>query len=266
MGHLAVERQTAHSSGNNHGSLPTASPTPRETIRLRAARARQAAAAEPALVRPQASRRDRRLPRLTRKRQAATRARSLLRLGKRQHASPLTSLPRWTSNTSDGRWSPNTPPPSRCRRPRRVVDAHTSFPAATRISPDGRSDTGIARSKLTLTKTPMSSAGSSRGDSCDGVGSDKGPLCNGLVGDRRVVTPSAGMREHVATDWSWYGWVRSGPLVIVRVSPAARRRQGRSSGGALHLDRAAWRARLRSDYGLGGLCGGVTDHASVDEV
>jgi hypothetical protein len=47
------------------------------------------------------------------------------------------------------------------------------------------------------------------------------------------------MREHAATDWSWCGGpVRPGLLI----------------------------ARLRSDQGLGGLSGQVTDHASVDDV
>jgi hypothetical protein len=59
-------------------------------------------------------------------------------------------------------------------------------------------------------------------------------MCNVLVADRRVVTPSAGMREHAATDWSWRG---SGPgsLLIVRVSPA---------GGAVKVVRPVGRCTL----------------------
>jgi hypothetical protein len=91
-------------------------------------------------------------------------------------------------------------------------------------------------------------------------------MCNVLVADRRGVRPSAGKREHAATDWSWRGWGPARPLADREGVARRWRRQGRSSGGALHLDCAARRARLRSDQGLGGLSGQVTDHASVDDV
>jgi hypothetical protein len=60
-------------------------------------------------------------------------------------------------------------------------------------------------------------------------------MCNMLVADRRVVRPSAGMREHAATDWSWRGGLTR-PLADREGVARRWRRQGRSCGGALHLD------------------------------
>ena len=60
-----------------------------------------------------------------------------------------------------------------------------------------------------------------------------------LVADRRVVGPSAGTTEGAATDWLWCWGVCARPVSDRQGVAGRRSRQGRSSGGALHLDRAA---------------------------
>ena len=57
-----------------------------------------------------------------------------------------------------------------------------------------------AKSARSRTKTPMSSGRSSRVIRVTAREAEEGRMCNVLVADRRVVTPSAGMREHAATD------------------------------------------------------------------